>query len=115
MNKHSPLPWTVRPHLPDAHFEVVADAEGNTVAQGLSPEVAAGIVEAVNYHDRLRDLVRRLADSLGVAVYALRSSVLFPGSPQEPPHDHLNGVDITALLDEARAAVGESMKEGGAV
>ena len=46
--KHSPLPWTIRPHLPDAHFEVVADAEGNTVGTATLPENAALIVEAVN-------------------------------------------------------------------
>ena len=44
----SPTPWTIRPHLPDAHFEVVADAAGNTVGTATRREDAALIVEAVN-------------------------------------------------------------------
>jgi hypothetical protein len=47
MNKHSPLPWTVRPHLPDAHFEVVADAEGNTVGTATLPENAEYIADLI--------------------------------------------------------------------
>lgn len=58
--------------------------------------------------ERLRKLVRRLADSLDVAVDALRASVFFPGPPPDRQHDHLNGVDITVLLSEAREAVGEA-------
>ena len=75
----SPTPWIIRPHLPDAHFEVVADAAGNTVGTATRREDAALIVDAVNgaeatrrllrkllgwsmERDRLRDLVRRLAD-----------------------------------------------------
>ena len=60
MNKHSPLPWTVRPHLPDAHFEVVADANDNTVGTATLPENAALIVEAVNGRDRDEALIASL-------------------------------------------------------
>jgi hypothetical protein len=64
MDKHSPTPWAVRPHLPDAHFEVVADAEGNTVGTATRPDDAALIVAAVNERARLRDIVRELADEV---------------------------------------------------
>ena len=93
MNKHSPTPWTIRPHLPDAHFEVVADANDNTVGTATLPENASLIVEAVNGRDRLRDIVRRMIDFM---------------ERKHAVSDH-----DRALLDEAREAVGESMKEGG--
>ena len=102
MNKHSPLPWAVRPHLPDAHFEVVADAEGNTVGTATRREDAALIVEAVNERDHLRDIVRRLEDEY----------------EQMEERDTVCNTDrtrrIEALFREAREALGESMKEGGA-
>ena len=60
MDKHSPLPWAVRSHLPDAHFDVVTDTFGNTVGTATRPDDADLIVEAVNERDRLRALVRRL-------------------------------------------------------
>lgn len=59
---HSPLPWAVRAHLPDAHFEVVADAAGNTVGTATRPADADLIVAAVNGRAALRDMVRRLAE-----------------------------------------------------
>ena len=87
----SPTPWTIRPHLPDAHFEVVADAKGNTVGTATRPDDAALIVEAVNEHvarhrmidvetldhvaserDRLRDLIRRVAPFVAEAEEAWR-------------------------------------------
>lgn len=83
MDKHSPTPWAVRAHLPDAHFEVVADAAGNSVGTATRPDDAAYIVEAVNSlaaalahavedaqreanlrADRLAAFVRELADCL---------------------------------------------------
>lgn len=66
------LPWTVDGPFPGqretkkrhgfAAYANIVNRLGIYVAQGFPPEVAAGIVEAVNYHDRLRDIVRRLAD-----------------------------------------------------
>ena len=123
MDKHSPLPWAVRAHLPDAHFDVVADAAGNTVGTATRPADADLIVAAVNgladalshaddcaraaaaehsarardvedaqreanaRADRLRDLVRRLADNLR--------------------RYHILGDRDNALLREAREALGE--------
>ncbi len=117
MAEHSPTPWRVAMNslgwatrIADSNGHQIASCWGgwgDTVTEPAQSD-AALIVEAVNERDRLRDLVRRLADSLGVAVYALRASALFPGPPPDPPHDHLNGVDITALLDEAREVTGEA-------
>ena len=60
--------------------------------------------------DRLRDLVRRLAESLECAAGALwlanitqRVAITQPESPRR----HLHGVDIDALLREAREALGK--------
>lgn len=97
MNKHSPTPWTIRPHLPDAHFEVVADANDNTVGTTTLPEDAALIVEAVNGRDRLRDIVRRLEDEY----------------EQMEERDTVCNTDrvrrIEALFREAREALGEEV------
>jgi len=90
---HSPTPWTIRPHLPDAHFEVVADAEGNTVGTATRRDDAALIVDAVNDRDRLRDLVGKLAARLQLA------RLMGFGLPEREE-----------LLDEAKKA----LKEGGA-
>ncbi len=66
---HSPTPWSIRPHLPDAHFEVVADAEGNTVGTATRREDAAHIVEAVNhYHGAVLNLAKQI--SLREKLYA---------------------------------------------
>lgn len=83
------LPWTVEGPFPGqretkkrhgfAAYANIVNRLGFYVAQGLPPEVAAGIVEAVNgmdamlklqrmllgwsiERDRLRDIIRRLAD-----------------------------------------------------
>lgn len=60
--------------------------------------------------ERLRKLVRRLADSLDIAADALwqanitrRVAITQP----EPRSRHLHGVDIDALLREAREALKE--------
>lgn len=92
---------------------------------------AALIVAAVNKHgmpivelvkacdaleaerDRLRDLVRRLAESLDTAITNFGPLVatyrVSPPDP-EPLHDTLCGVDITELLREAREAMGKGDK-----
>ena len=53
----SPRPWRVEPM-----FNGVADARGEKVAANIRGANAALIVAAVNERDRLRDIVRRLAD-----------------------------------------------------
>jgi hypothetical protein len=93
------LPWAVRPHLPDAHFEVVADTFGNTVGTATRPDDAALIVEAVNGRDRLRELVRRMIPSVEAAL-----------ALSEAEGEALDR--WLTLLREAREALGESMKEG---
>lgn len=72
------------------------------VAQALLAQKAA--------IERLRKLVRRLAASLDIAADALwqaningRLAITQP----EPRSRHLHGVDIDALLREAREAIGE--------
>lgn len=117
----SPTPWIIRPHLPDAHFEVVADAAGNTVGTATRPDDAALIVRAVNERDtiinahvilsgevrelaseaeKLKDLVRRMIPSVETAL-----------ALSEAEGEALDRWLV--LLREAREAVGESMKEGG--
>ena len=103
-NDESPRPWSIRPHLPDAHFEVVADTFGNTVGTATLAEDAALIVEAVNGRDRLRGLMQRLENE----------------DEQMEELDTVCDTDrarrIDALLREAREALGEGeqrMKEGG--
>lgn len=54
--KHSPTPWRVRPHLPDAHFEVIADANDNTVGTATLPENAEYIVKAANEFETINEL-----------------------------------------------------------
>lgn len=101
-NEPSPRPWRAEPM-----FNGVADARGEKVAANIRPADAALIVEAVNRieetkalsiklydpirraeneRDRLRDVVRRLADNLS--------------------RYHLVGERERALLREARAALG---------
>ena len=66
--KSSPAPWKLT--WGPAKGAVIVDADGEPVAALLNPakELAdadgARIVEAVNGHDRRRDLVRLLADNL---------------------------------------------------
>ena len=60
--------------------------------------------------DRLRKLVRRLAESLDIAADALwRANIVgrLAITQPEPRSRHLHGVDIDALLREAREALGE--------
>ena len=54
--KHSPTPWRVRPHLPDAHFEVIADANDDTVGTATLPENAEYIVKAANMYEKTNEL-----------------------------------------------------------
>ena len=77
MNEPGPTPWTIRPRLVDAGFDVVADATGRTIGAITLREDAALVVEAVNNlaplrssglalmaeNHRLRHLLRRLCDT----------------------------------------------------
>lgn len=59
--------------------------------------------------DRLRDLVRRLAATLDDASDALwLAGFTQSNPPPNPPHRYLHGVDIDALIREAREALGEA-------
>lgn len=84
----SPRPWrVVDPHYEDAGVDIF-DAEGARVCGDLITADAALIVAAVNERDRLRDLVRRMADTL----------------------EHVSNeyrFDFYELVREARAAIGE--------
>lgn len=55
-DKHNPTPWRVRPHLPDSHFEVIADANDNTVGTATLPENAEYIVKAANEFETINEL-----------------------------------------------------------
>ena len=55
-DKHNPTPWRVRPHLPDAHFEVIADANDDTVGTVTLPENAEYIVKAANMYEKTNEL-----------------------------------------------------------
>ena len=101
-NEPSPRPWRVEESI-GGWKSCVADANGNPVAscwgggpteqQEKAEAVAALIVAAVNERDRLRDIVRRLADSLQGIMDAAEGRG--------------EGVLDEALLREARAALGE--------
>jgi hypothetical protein len=95
----SPRPWRVEENVV-GWSSFIVDANGNSVAscrgggpteqQEKAEAIAALIVAAVNERDRLRDLVRRLADDI--------------------ERYHLVGERDRALLREARAAIGEDAK-----
>jgi hypothetical protein len=92
-NEPSPRPWRVADYAQCPGIADVFDASGSQsglVAGELKPADAALIVDAVNERDRLRDLVRRLADDI--------------------ERYHLVGERDRALLREARAAIGEDAK-----
>ena len=65
---------------------------------------AALIVDAVNERDRLRDIVRRLAN---VAQNALEFAEAISGIIEATPERIKAQNDVRALLREARAAIGE--------
>ena len=138
MSAAYPTPWTFDA---EDQFEdsPIRAANGNYVLvrdSGVYPpdlETCREIVEAVNAvdavlklqrtllgwyweRDRLRDLVRRLADSLDLAAAALRLANITQRAAitqPEPPRRYLHGVDIDALLREAREALGDGKQEGG--
>lgn len=98
----SPRPWRVGENslgwkscIEDADGKQIASCWGGDGVNCTEPAQsdAALIVDAVNERDRLRDLVRRLADSLqGI---------------MDAAYGKGEGVLDEALLREARAAIGE--------
>lgn len=94
MSAKNPTPWSIeddaiRDKRGKARLEWanIIDARGVYVAEDLERATAREIAEAVNGREALRDLVRRLADNLR--------------------RYHINGERDTALLNEARAVLGE--------
>ena len=87
----SPRPWHT------ANFiNGIEDAHNGKVAANIRDADAALIVDAVNERDRLRDIVRRLVDSLQGIMDAAEGRG--------------EGVLDAALLREARAAIGEGVE-----
>lgn len=103
----SPRPWRVTEYDPGP--QDIYDADGFRVCtMGLTASSnadAALIVEAVNERDRLRDIVQRLCKSMQDAADVIRADTEFIGP--FAPGVILRGVDIAALLREARAALVE--------
>lgn len=90
----SPRPWRVADYAQCPGLADVFDASGSPsglVAGELKHADAALIVAAVNERDRLRDLVRRMADTL-----------------EHVSNEHR--FDFYELVREARAAIGEGAK-----
>lgn len=85
-------------------FWAVLDRNEFFVAEGLDETTAREIVAAVNDRDRLRDLVRRLAR---VARDALDFAEAMSGIVPDNPERAKARSEITSLLREARAAIGE--------
>lgn len=105
----SPRPWSIRPHLPDAHFEAIADAEGRTVGTATLPEDAALIVRAVNGREDLlkaREMLQ--AECRGLAAEADRMADLVRRLADNLERFHIHGDRDNALLREARKALGEA-------
>ena len=79
-DKHNPTPWRVRPHLPDAHFEVIADANDDTVGTVTLPENAEYIVKAANMSIHMDGTTLTLynvyANNLKVSVISALGKVL---------------------------------------
>lgn len=93
MSKEHPTPWTF--HAVDVcDDQPILDANGNEVLvrdSGVYPpdlDTCREIVDAVNERDRLRDIVRRMADTL-----------------EHVSNEHR--FDFYELVREARAAIGE--------
>lgn len=127
MDKHSPTPWRVVTYDGSAQCDIY-DAHGTPVCTmghfADAPEAdAALIAEAVNEHvarhrlidvetldhvasdrDRLRELVRRLADELGDAI---EEAVDEWRSNLEAEWEEPDFTSAKALLREAREALGE--------
>ena len=103
-NEHSPLPWCVMRFTEEDEPDRIIDANGDEVAIVLLEADAALIVDAVNERDRLRDIVRRLAD--------LSESLL--ANYEYRYRDDANSMafveNTRGFLREARAAIGEDAR-----
>jgi len=89
-NEPSPRPWRAEQPGDECRFWTIRNPDGVSVCTAWREADAALIVAAVNERDRLRDLVRRLADDI--------------------ERYHLVGERDRALLREARAAIGEDAR-----
>lgn len=107
MSEPSPRPWRVESDnltlRPPVCF--VVDANGAKVTGGFFLEAdAALIVDAANERDRLRDLVRRLMRVVQDTLeFAEAMSGIIPDNPERAKARS----EITSMLREARAAIGE--------
>lgn len=113
MAEHSPTPWRVVTHDDSDECDIYS-AQGTPVCTMShcpdNPEAdAALIVEAVNERDRLRDLVRRLAEYIHHSCY-------YCDGPWEIDikcsckSDNYHG-NADALIREAREALGEEVPQ----
>ena len=104
-NEPSPRPWRVSDGFLDrystGHRDMV-DAKGEFVAVRVSSADAALIVSAVNERDRLRDIVKRMADKLEVHRGIFTASNVWSETGCH---------ETCSLIREARAAIGEGANE----
>lgn len=92
----SPRPWRAKRSPIGSNTWIVS---GETfVASVSSASDAALIVDAVNERDRLRDIVKRMADKLEVHRGIFTGAGVYSQTAQE---------ETSRLLNEARAAIGE--------
>lgn len=101
-NEPSPRPWRAKRSPIGSNTWIVSGEV--FVATVSSPADAALIVDAVNERDRLRDLVRRL---VRVAQDTLEFAEAMSGIVPDNPERAKARSEITSLLREARAAIGE--------
>lgn len=101
----APRPWRIENINQTYHVDA---ADGSFVALFVSEADAALIVEAVNERDRLRDLVRRLAEFIHHSVYDCGGSLEIDITSSRDTTDgtrysyHGNAID---LIREAEAAL----------
>ena len=103
-NEASPTPWSIMRFSFEDEPDRIIDANGDEVAIELLEADAALIVAAVNERDRLRDIVRRLAD--------LSESLLanYEYRYREDPNSMAFVGNARDFIREARAAIGEGGK-----
>ena len=99
-NEPSPRPWRAEEYGGDQPCCLVG-ADGNTVSVQYGSADAALIIEAVNERDRLRDLVKRMADKLEVHRGIFTASNVWSETGCH---------ETCSLIREARAAIGEESK-----
>ena len=132
----SPRPWRIN-RVSSSGFQDIIDADGNDVADAVSNEDAALIVDAVNAYDRvaknldevdhlkgeleeakahassLRWLVHRLVNCILLCTDALKAYGRdYSDSYICKDAIVVCGFDVGALIDEARKAIGEKVANG---